>query len=82
MKALAWLFGLMYGAGFIANGLLFLFVEWSYLRESFIQMFNPFLHFQVLVTLITMPLFWLLTAVTVVGYFAMAGVQKHIDEGF
>ena len=81
MKALQSLFGLLYGAGFIGNGLLFLYVEWSYMRQSFLQVFNPLLHLQVVLTLVTMPLFWILTAVTVVGYFAMAGVQKHIDEG-
>lgn len=80
MKVLQGLFGLLYGAGFIGNGLLFLYVEWSYLRQSFLQFLNPLLHLQVLLTLVTMPLFWILTAVTVLGYFAMVGVQKHIEE--
>ena len=80
MKALQGLFGLLYGAGFIGNGLLFLYVEWGYLRQNFLQMLNPLLHLQVVVTLVTMPLFWILTAVTFLGYFAIVGVQKHIDE--
>jgi uncharacterized membrane protein YdbT with pleckstrin-like domain len=80
MKALQGLFGLLYGAGFIGNGLLFLYVEWSYLRQSFLQVFNPVLHLQVVLAMLTMPLFWILTVVTVLGYFAMASVQKHIDE--
>jgi hypothetical protein len=49
-------------------------------RQSFLQVFNPVLHLQVVLAMLTMPLFWILTVVTVLGYFAMAGVQKHIDE--
>ncbi len=81
MKALQGLFGLLSLAGVIGNGLLFSYVEWSYLRQSFLQVFNPLLHLYVVLTLVMMPLFWILTTVTVCGYFAMAGVQKHIDEG-
>ena len=81
MKALQGLFGILYGAGFIGNGFLFIYVEWSYIRKDFLELFNPILQLKVLLTLVTMPLFWILTAITVLGYFAMAGVQKHIDEG-
>lgn len=80
MKALQGLFGLLWGAGFIGNALLFLYVEWSYLRLSFLQFFNPFLHLEVLLTLVRMPLFWVLTVITFLGYFAMTAVQKHIDK--
>jgi hypothetical protein len=81
MKVLRGVFGVVYGAAFIANGILFLWVEWTFLRQSFLQMLNPFLHFQVVLTLLTMPLFWVLTVVTIGAYFAMVGAQKHIDEG-
>lgn len=80
-KLLQGAFGLMWMAGFLGNGLLFLFVEWTYLRDSFLQFLNPFLHLQVLLRLVTIPLFWILLMLTGVGYFAMAGVEKTFEDG-
>jgi hypothetical protein len=66
---------------FSGNALLFVYVEWSYLRQSFLQVFNPFLHIEVVLTLITLPLFWILLAVTALGLFAMKVSEKHADGG-
>ena len=73
-------FGLMWMAGALGNALLFLYVEWAFVRENFLQIFNPFLQLQVLLRLLTIPLFWLLLILAGVGYFAMAGVDKTFDE--
>jgi hypothetical protein len=73
-------FGLMWMAGALGNALLFLYVEWAFVRENFLQIFNPLLQLQVLLRLLTIPLFWLLLILAGVGYFAMAGVDKTFDE--
>jgi hypothetical protein len=59
--------GLVMVAG-LAMMLLFLYVEWWYLSSSFWQMFNPFLHLQVMVTLLTLPVFWGIAAVGGLGW--------------
>lgn len=60
MKILKVPFGFVYGVVFVGNGIPFVYVEWSYLRQSFLQLFNPNLHLQVVVTLLTLPLLWIL----------------------
>ncbi len=79
-KLLQGTFGLLWMAGAFGNALLFLYVEWAFVRENFFQIFNPFLQLQVLLRLLTIPLFWLLLILAGVGYFAMAGVDKTFDE--
>lgn len=60
MKILQGLFGFMWMIGFIGNGILFMYVEWTYIRQSFFNMINPLIHLQVMITLLTTPLFWIL----------------------
>lgn len=60
MKILQGLFGFMWMIGFIGNGILFMYVEWTYIRQSFFNMINPLIHSQVMITLLTTPLFWIL----------------------
>lgn len=83
MKVLAGVFRVFFGflwvVGVVSNGLLFLYVEWSYLRESFFQLFNPLLHLQVMLTLLTMPLFWILTAAIAIGYMGMNALGERIE---
>jgi len=79
-KLLQGTFGLMWMAGALGNALLFLYVEWAFVRENFFQIFNPFLQLEVLLRLLAIPLFWLLLILAGVGYFAMAGVDKTFDE--
>ena len=70
----------MYYIGFIVNSILVLYVEWTYLRQSFFQIINPFLHLQVIIALLTMPIFWILLAITIVGYFGATSIEKHIKS--
>lgn len=76
MKGLQGFFGMIYLLGFIGNGLLFLYVEWFYISKSFLQIFNPLLQIQVIVTLLTMPLFWILLVITLLGLFASKGASE------
>lgn len=76
MKLFSYLFGAMHIIGYSGLVILFLWIEWLYLSSNFMQIFNPFLHFQVLYTLVKTPLAWLSLSLSVVGFFASAGVEK------
>ena len=68
----------MYTIGYIGNGLLFIYVTSVYMiGNPLFQLINPFLYFQVIFTLLTIPIFWILSAMTVVGLFV---VQKEEGE--
>lgn len=81
MRLLQVIFSALWGLGYLGNGVLFLYVEWSFLRQSFVQVFNPFLHLQVLGVLLTTPLFWIFLAMAVVGYYAASGIERHLEQG-
>ena len=56
-----------YAIGLIGNSPLFLYMEWTFLWQDVVHMFNPFLHLQILGVLLATPLFWVLLGVTVVA---------------
>jgi len=74
------IFSILWGIGYLGNGLLFLYIEWSYLHQSFVQAFNPVLQFQVLGTLVTTPLFWFFLVMAVLGYCAAIGIGKQLER--
>jgi len=76
VKILIGFFSLVYGVGYFGLGLLFLYVEWVYVSQSFWQILNPLLHLQVIIALLQMPLFWILLICSVGGMFAAVGVDK------
>ncbi|WP_407272817.1 hypothetical protein [Radiobacillus sp. PE A8.2] len=76
MKLISFLFVGMHLIGYIGMGFLFLWTEWLYLSSNFLQILNPFLHFQVIFSLITTPVFWIFVALSILGFFASAGVEK------
>ena len=80
MRLLQVLFSVLWGVGYLGNGILILYVEWTYLRRSFIQVFNPFLHLQVLGTLLTIPLFWIFLTMAVVGYYTAIAIEKRLER--
>lgn len=51
MRLLQIVFTILWAVSYLGNTILFIYIEWIYLRQSFIQMFNPFLHLQVMGTL-------------------------------
>jgi hypothetical protein len=81
MKVLSYVFGAIWVLGFGANTLLFLYVEWVLLSRSFFQVFNPFLHFEVLWTLLGLPLFWMFLVVTGIGLVGMSQLEKRVARG-
>lgn len=80
MRLLQILFGVLWVVGYLGNGILFLYLEWTYLRHSFVQIFNPLLHLQVLGTLLTTPLFWLFLAMALLGYYAANSIGKRLEK--
>ncbi|WP_353259857.1 hypothetical protein [Prochlorothrix hollandica] len=74
------LFSILWGMGYLGNGILFLYIEWTYLRQNFYQIFNPFLHLQVLGTLLITPLFWFFLGMVVLGYYGMISIEKNRDK--
>jgi len=80
MRLLQILFGVLWVVGYVGNGTLFLYVEWTYLRQGFVQIFNPFLHLQVLGTLLTTPLFWIFLAMALLGYYATISIEKRLKR--
>jgi hypothetical protein len=80
MRLFQVIFSILWGLGYLGNGILFLYVEWTFLRQSFIQLFNPLLHLQVLGVLIATPLFWMFLAMAVVGYYATSSIERHLEQ--
>ena len=80
MKLLQILFGILSVLGTIGNGVLFLYVEWMFLRQSFIQILNPFLHFQVLGIVLINPFFWLFLTMSIVGSYAVSRIEKSVKQ--
>jgi len=80
MRLLQVIFSILWGLGYLGNGILFLYIEWSFLRQSFVQVFNPFLHLQVLGVLLTTRLFWIFLAMAIVGYYAVKNIEAYLDQ--
>ncbi len=80
MKLLRILFGILSFLGTIGNGILFLYIEWMFLQQSFIQILNPFLHIQVLGIVLINPLFWLFLIMSIVGSYAVSRIEKSIKQ--
>jgi hypothetical protein len=79
MRLLQLFFTTLWGIGYVGNGILFLHIEWTYLREGWIQIFNPLLHIQVILTLLSTSLFWLFLVMAVVGYYLTAAIERQIN---
>jgi hypothetical protein len=75
MKILKYLFGTLHVVGYGGLTLLFLWVEWLYISNNWVQFFNPFLHLEVLWYMIKQPLTWILLVLSAVGYFATIGAD-------
>ena len=77
MRLLEFFLSLTWFSASIGSGILVLYVEWSYLRQSFLQMFNPFFHLKVIITILSMPLFWFLLAVILMGAMGLRALEKR-----
>lgn len=80
MKLLQVIFGIISVLGTIGNGILFLYIEWMFLRQSFIQILNPLLHFQVLGVVLINPFFWLFLTMSIVGSYAVSRIEKSVKQ--
>lgn len=80
MRLLQILSIVFWGVGNLGSGILLLYVEWTYLRHSFVQMLNPFLQLEVLGTLLSIPLFWIFLGMTVLGHYAVESVEQRLNR--
>jgi hypothetical protein len=55
----------------------FVFIEWSMIRDEWIQILNPFLHIRVLVAMLLMVEFWVLALLAIGGGF----LADRLDPG-
>lgn len=74
MKTVA---SIMHAIGYGGNGLLFLYIETVGILRNPINLINPLYHLQVIIALLTTPLFWLLLLVTLAG----VGVAALSEKG-
>ena len=71
MRIAQGIFGAMFVIGCIGINLLGAYVSLvCILENSLLWLINPLFYFGVLFTLLTMPIFWILLAITIVGFFA------------
>ncbi|MBE9212911.1 WYL domain-containing protein [Plectonema cf. radiosum LEGE 06105] len=80
MKLLKFIFTVLWGLGYLGNGILFISIEWSFLEQNFIQIFNPYLHLQVFGVLLTARLFWVFLAMAVIGSYAVSITERHLAQ--
>ncbi|MBM0741297.1 hypothetical protein JOY44_06635 [Phormidium sp. CLA17] len=80
MRLLQILSIVFWGVGNLGSGILLLYVEWTYLRHNFVQIFNPFLQLQVLGTLLSIPLSWIFLGMTVLGHYAVESVEQRLNR--
>lgn len=78
MRLLRIIFSIIWVLGYLDNGFLFVYTEWIILQKSFIQILNPYIHFQVLVILLSTPLFWIFLSMAVVGYYAVVNIENNL----
>jgi predicted DNA-binding transcriptional regulator YafY len=63
--------------GLAGISLLVAYVEWIHAQHNFWAIRNPFFHIQVLLTLLTTPLFWIFLGAWVLGYYSMLAIEKR-----
>jgi len=80
MRALKSLFTVLLGAGLVGIVTLFLYVEWMFVHGSFANFFKPLVQLFVLGSMLILPLFWVLLAILVVGYFGRRVIRKRLDR--
>jgi len=78
MRLLQIIFSIIWILGYLGNTVLFVYTEWSILQKSFIQILNPYIHFQVLVILLSDPLFWIFLSMAVIGHYAVVNIEKNL----
>lgn len=64
------------GIGVLGNTLLFIYYEWLFIRRSFIEFLNPFLQVKVILTILTIPVFWILLFLAIGGSWLAERLSK------
>ena len=80
MKALRSIFSAIHLVGSAGIGVLFIYIEWTYLRQDFSDLFNPSMHLVVLWKMLTHLLFWILLAIAIAGYFGKVRLDLWIGK--
>ena len=80
MRLLQIIFSVIWILGCLGNGVLFVYTEWVILQKSFIQILNPYIHFQVFLILFSNRLFWIFLSMAVLGYYAVVNIEKNLHK--
>jgi len=80
MKAWKLLFTALRFVGFGGIGILFIYIEWTYLRQNFSDLYNPSMHFVAALKMLASPLFWVLLVIAVAGYFGTVRLNLWIEK--
>lgn len=67
--------------GYLGNLLLFTLIEWSFIVDNWLQFFNPILHFQVLITMLITPFFWMMTGLILLGMVIAKLAERVAPDG-
>ena len=79
MRILKNLFTVLLAAGLAGIVALFLHVEWMFVHGSLENFFKPLVQLYVLGSMLILPLFWILFAVLIVGFFGRRVIRKRMD---
>ena len=80
MKDLRNLFVGMRAAGTVAVIILCFHVEWRFIHGNLSNALNLLVQLYVIASVLILPLFWLLFAITLFGHFGARAVQKRRDR--
>lgn len=80
MRNLMSLFIAMRIAGLLAIGALFLYVEWRFIHGNLSNALNLLVQLYVVGSVLLLPLFWVLLAVTLVGHFGKRRIDRKIKQ--
>ena len=79
MRKLLSLFVTMRIAGLLAILALFLFVEWRFIHGNLSNALNLLVQFFVVGSVLLLPLFWVLLAITLVSHFGKRRIEKRME---
>lgn len=80
MRILAQILGAVHVIGYGCNVALLFYTEYILLTGNWWNLINPFFQLVIFVNVITNSYFWLFIAITAIGYFSCAAVERSIKN--
>jgi len=72
--------GLLVFLAYIGNGLLFLYIYWTIIRENFVSIFLPITYLEIFIELITTPLFWIFTGIGLISFWGAKELSNEKEN--